>query len=204
MAFEVFVDEIDTDNIGGFDRVMPGSFHTAVVHLEEEGGKKGEMIVDFEILRGTTANQEGKVMRIYFRKDMDKPARKMMLAFAIATGLTTKAALDKHKADHTSPTLDFTTVIGKQVCMNLVEDNFNGKISTKLSWDEIFHPTDKRASHIPLNSVMLAKAGIVLPPGRNPDGAVSTSKPAATKTAAAPTASPAQAANVEDLLAGVV
>lgn len=205
MVIELTMDDLNVDAIGGFDRVMPGGFHGTIVAMTEDGGPKGEMTVDSEILRGTVANQEGKVHREFFSLNMNAPARKKIAALAIATGLVTKDQLVKDKADGVSRPLDFTQIIGKQICFNLEANEHLGKTYIRTRWDEIYHPTDKRANHIPLHVAMLAKAGIVLPPGRNPDGAVSTAKPAANtaKPAATPTASPAQAANVEALLEGV-
>lgn len=211
MAVEVFMDEIDTDAIGGFDRVADGGYHQKIVSIDEDGGKKGEMTVDFEILRGTTANQEGKVHREFFAKTSEKTARKKILAFAIACGLTTKLELDQHKAAGTSPNLDFAgKCVGRQVCMNISSSEYNGKTYTRMTWDEVFHPCDKRANHIPLHAGMLKSGGYVLPEGRHIDGAVKT----ATTTAnggsnvaaaakAATTAKPATGAaaqSVDDLL----
>jgi len=174
MAFECPMDDIETDKLGGFDRVMPGSYHQEVTFVDEEGGEKGEMIVAFECLRGTTTNQEGKEIRIYFSKSMEPTARKKIHALALATELITKEALDKHKANGTSPSYDFMKSVGKQVCANYEQNDYNGKISTRLVWDQIFHPADKRANHIPLHMGKIKEAGIKLPEGRHPDGAVKT------------------------------
>lgn len=206
MAIDVYMDEIETDAIGGFDRVQPGHYHAKVTYIDEEGGKKGELIAEFEILRGTTANQEGKVHREYFGRDAGKMARKKLLALAIAGGLTTKAALDKHKADGTSPSLDYTQIVGRQVCLDLELNEYNGKTSTRLAWDQVYHPSDKRASHVPVLLRMLTDAGIALPAGRNPDGAIQSKSNGSVTTAsaaAAPAATAKQAANVDELLAGV-
>lgn len=176
MAIEVFMDELDTDSIGGFDRVSPGAYHMKIVAVDEDGGQKGEMTVDFEVLRGNTANQEGKVHREFFKKTSEKTARRKMLALAIACGMTTKAALDKHKSEGTAPTLDFaSSAPGKNVCMNLEANDYNGKTYIRMAWDEVFHPADKRANHVPLLAPAIKAAGIVLPEGRNIDGAVKTS-----------------------------
>ena len=212
MAVEVYMDEIETDAIGGFDRVAPGSYHMKIVGLNEDGGKKGEMTVDFEVLRGTTSNQEGKVHREFFAKTSEKTARKKMLSFAIACGLTTKLELDKHKANGTAPVLDFAGQCeGKQVCVNLEANEYQGKTYIRMAWDEVFHPCDKRANHVPLHAVQLKAGGYVLPEGRNIDGAVKnatttanggTNAAAAAKaaTSAAKPATGAAAQSVDDLL----
>jgi hypothetical protein len=213
MAVEVYMDEIETDAIGGFDRVAPGSYHMKIVGLDEDGGKKGEMTVDFEVLRGTTANQEGKVHREFFPKTSEKTARKKMLSLAIACGLTTKLELDKHKAEGTSPNLDFAGKCpGRQVCMNIESSQYNDKTYIRMVWDEVFHPCDKRANHVPLHAAMLKAGGYALPEGRNVDGAVKnaalttanggTNAAAAAKAASAAKPAPTGAAaqSVDDLL----
>jgi hypothetical protein len=211
MAIEVYMDEVDTDSIGGFDRVAPGAYHMRVVGADEDGGSKGEMSVDFEVLRGTTANQEGKVHRELFKKTSDKFARKKMLALAIACGIVTKLELDKHKAAGTAPVLDFATgAQGKNVCMNIESHEYNGKTYTRMAWDEVFHPADKRANHVPLLAAAIKAAGIKLPEGRNIDGAVKNTNQAAanggTNAAAAANAAKSSAAeqkpasSVNDLL----
>lgn len=202
MALEIPVDDLDTENVGGYDKVAPGSYHMAITHVDENGGRKGEMIVKTEVLRGTTTNQESKEIAHYFANERTPLARRKILALAIAAGLTTKQELDQHKANGTSPTLDFNSIVGKQVCMNLEDNEYEGKHTTRLAWDEIYHPADKRASHIPLSVPHLKKAGIVLPPGRNPDGAVkSTSSPSASEkaTTKAKPEPAKQAASVDEL-----
>lgn len=211
MAFEVTVDNVDTDTVGGFDRVAPGSYHFEITHVDEDGGKKGEMVVKLEVLRGNVSNQEGKEIALYFAKDLSSAlAMRKILALAIATGLTTKQQLDQHKANGTSPTLDFNSVVGKQICCNLESNEYDGKTTTRLAWDEIYHPADKRANHIPLlmAKIKTANPPIVLPAGRNPDGAVKTggngnggAAGSATKTSTPKTPSPtSQARSVEEML----
>lgn len=201
MGFEVPMDDIDTETVGGFDKVSPGSYHQEITFVDEDGGTKGEMILKVEILRGTTANQEGKEFVYYFSKELSALNRRKILALAIAAGLTTKQDLDKHKLNGTSPVFDFNSIIGRQICSNLENNDYNGKISTRLAWDEIYHPADKRANHIPLLMVKIKAAGIVLPAGRNPDGAVKLgTQPTKEPTKSKP--EPAkQAASVDELLA---
>ncbi len=208
---EIFLDDIKTDSIGGFDKVQPGSYHLLVTFLDEEGGVKGETVVDFEILRGTTPNQEGKVQREYFSKDQKPLPRRKFLALAIACGLITKEQLDAHKANGTNPLIDFNQCVNKQCCANFEANEYEGKVSTRLKFDEIFYPSDKRANHIPLNMGMLTRAGITLPPNRHPDGilhngnvdgtagSVKTGKP----KGSGPVSSSATASNVDDLLGDV-
>lgn len=201
MPFEVPVDDVDTEKMGGFDKVAPGSYHLEITDVDEDGGDKGEMVVKFEVLRGTVSNQEGKELVIYFKKEMRGFPLRLIHSFAVACGMTTRQTIEQQKTNGTPPTYDFNPCIGRQVCANFEANEYNGKISTRLIWDEIYHPTDKRANHIPLLMAKIQKAGIKLPDGRNPDGAVQVAKPAAKPAsgAAKPDASK-QASNVDALL----
>lgn len=197
MPFEAPVDEIETDKIGGFDKVEPGSYHLEITNVDEDGGDKGEMIVKFEVLRGSVPNQEGKELLVYFTKSFKEFPLRIIHAFAIACELITTQQINQHKAAGTSPSYDFTTVVGRQVCANFKANDYNGKVTTRLDGDQIYHPTDKRANHIPVHLKKLEFAKIKLPEGRNPDGYVSTKKTAATSPK--PDASK-QASNVDALL----
>lgn len=183
MGFEVDLDDIDTDTIGGFDRVAPGSYHMLIVEVDEDGGRRGEMIVKAEILRGTTPGQEGKEIPLYFTRDMKPLSRRKMLALGIATGLTTKQEIDQLKAAGKTPFLDWQKMVGRQCCANLEDNEYEGKHSTRLAWDEIYHPADKRANHIPLliSKIQQHKPAIVLPPNRHPDGVLAAKNAAAAK-----------------------
>jgi len=199
MAFEAPVENIETDKIGGFDRVEPGSYHLEITSVDEDGGDKGEMIVKFEILRGNVPNQEGKEIAVYFTKSYKEFPLRIIHAFAIACGLITKQKLDEHKMAGTSPSYDFASCVGRQMCANFRRNEYEGKVSTRLDGDQIYYPTDKRANHIPLLMKKIVAAGIKLPEGRNPDGYTSPVKPELKKSPTTPNAAN-QAANVDALL----
>lgn len=177
MAREEMLDDVDLDNIGGFDRVEPGSYHMLIIGVNEDGGRKGEMIVDFEVLRGTTPGQEGKVYRESFSWSIERaknggpgmPTRKR-LALALATGLITKDGGNSCKAAGKPATIDYTAAMQRQVVINIEAGEYNGKPTARLAFDEIYAPGDKRCRHVPLVKAMLDAAGIVLPEGRDPNG----------------------------------
>lgn len=202
-------DDFDPEAVGGFDRVQAGSYHAQVVAVDPDGGKAGAMLVDFEILRGTTSAQEGKVHQEKFADDMKKTFQKKKAALAHATLIVTMEMMKAAKASKETINPDWSAMVGKQVCLNLVENESKGQMYTNLNWDEIWHPTDKKAQHVPLHAAMLTRAGIKLPEGRPIDGvkAAAASAPAgggATKAAADASASKSAQATVDDLLAGVV
>lgn len=167
---QIYANDVDVDSVGGFDRVLKGSYLTKIHSVDEESDSKGKMIVDFEIICGTTPEQAGKMHREWFEKTNQKMAVRKQIALAIAGGLTT---VDKIKAAKTSGEpvdIDYQDLIGKLVVINLEDNEYNGKTSTRIAWDEIYHPADKRVNHVPLNAGMLKAAGIVLPANRPVDG----------------------------------
>lgn len=212
MAFELYVDDVDLDDVGGkpFDRVAPGDYHMLVESIDEEGGKKGEMVVVLQILRGTTPGMESKSYTLELSKSFEKWPLRKLTAFAIATRLTSKELLEKAKAAKEAPVIDWPAAVGRTICMSLEDNEYNGKHYTRLAWDNIWSPIDKRAAHVPLHADALKRDGLALPDGRNVDGILA--KPngqqanggngkaqAATKTAASQ-----QSAAAPDPLAGVI
>lgn len=209
MSFEIPLDEVDTGRIGGFDKVEPGYFHFVITALDEEGGKKGEMVVDMDVLRGSVPGQEGKSHRENFSRELKSTPIRKLLALAIACEITTKEDLDKMRAAGTRPELDFSLCVGKQVCARIETNEHQGTIYHRVAWDEIWHPTDKRANRTPLAMDWIKSGGYVLPEGRNPDGVLAakadtTSKPPAGKKTTG-LEQPAQTKETaDDPLAGVV
>lgn len=198
-------DEFDPESVGGIDKVAAGSYHLQVVAVDPEGGKKGAMVVDFEVLGGTTPNQEGKVHQERFGTDLKKIIQKKRAAFAIATGIITMEMAKQAKAEKRDLEPNWEDAVGKQVCMNIVESE-DGKY-TNMNWDEIWHPADKKANHVPLNPGMIKRAGITLPADRPIGGtpkaaAVSSSQSSPASGSAAKSVAPP--ASVDNLLAGVV
>lgn len=211
MAFEIPLNEVDPDNVGGYDNVAAGYYNCIVTNVDEEGGKKGEMIVDLEIVRGTTAGQDGKSHRLFFVRSSQAFHVKKMLALAIAARLTTAEELKAMKAAGQSPKFDFPSAKGANIVVHLVVEEYpegSGKFSTKLAWDEIFRPEDKRVRHVPLHAGFLQRCGITLPADRPVDGIRATGPAGGGTGTAKPTAAnaapPPSSQAVNDVLAGIV
>jgi len=161
------------DNFDGFDKCGPGTFHFQVTAVQEEGGNKGELIVDLEALAGTDATQAGKPHREYFTKPnsaQKKEARintaKRMMLLALATKLITEEEIAALKKQGKGPSIDFTLAVGRQFVGKLMEEEYQGKKRCKMGFDlwPIGHP---KAAGVPLNEGMLSKQGDASP---NPFG----------------------------------
>ena len=157
MAIETFVDsKYDPDQ---YDSPAPGRYHVAVVKVDESGGKKGEMIVDFEVLAGTTPNQEGRGHREYFQKTQSAMGR--IHGLALALGMVTKDQLNQAKATGANLVYDFEAQVGKQLHLDLQESTYEGKVRVKVDF-RMYKIDDPRCASWPRNVGMLAQAGIKL------------------------------------------
>ncbi len=165
MAFEAPTDEFNDD---GFNEPAPGDFHMQLVAVDEDGGNKGEMICDFEVLAGSTPNQESKVHREYFQKTMKAFQRIHQLA--VALGMITVDQIKELKAAGKSPTYDFPAAVGKQLCMGVIDDVYEGKHRNKCNF-QMYRVDDEKVTSWPKNAAMLAKGGYVVKAPATPGGA---------------------------------
>lgn len=185
MAFEA---PVETGwNPDGFNGPAAGRYHAVVVKVDEDGGERGEMIVDFEVLAGSTPNQEGLKHREYFQKTIKAMSR--IHTLAIALGMITPDELKRCQAEGRAPSYDFEAQKGKHLCIGITDEEYNGKMKQKVNY-EMFRIDSQKVANWPKNVGMLKQAGITLP----------EPKPAAPATA---TGSSAKAAPAIDL-AGVV
>jgi hypothetical protein len=156
MGWEFDTDDFDPDRIDGFDVVADGRYHVQVDSVQEEGGKNQEMIVNFGVLSGTTAGQEGKNHQEYFSRS--PKAAKRALLFACATGLTTIEELKKAKEANKNPVIDFTLAVGRQLCIEIVAEEYQGKMRPKIGFG-IYSVDSPKAAGIPISQAAAAKAG---------------------------------------------
>lgn len=167
----------NVDEVGGEGRLLPGFYHMVCTDVQEEAGKNGEHLFDFEILAGTVPSMQGRKYRLTIANEMKKwPVRKL-LAFTFATGLNTPERQKAAEKAGEDPDIDLTAGISKQVVMELEESEYNEKVRTQLAWDNIYAVIDKRVAHVPLNKAWIDKAGIKLPEGRPVEGASKQREP---------------------------
>lgn len=153
MGWEFDANDFDPDTLGGFDNPKPGLYHVQIQKLDENGGKNGEMTVRFEVLSGTTPNQEGKTHLEYFTKSAK--AAKRALTFAVACGLTTIDELKAQKAAGKNPVIHFADAVGRQLCIGLEEDEYQGKKRVKVDF-RLWALDSPEAADIPMNKGALS------------------------------------------------
>ena len=137
-----------------------GKYHVQVVKVDEDGGQKGEMVVEYEVLAGTTPGQEGLVHRDYFAKSIKAMGRIHQLAMACR--MITAQQIKDLKEKGQSPTYDFVNdAMNAHLHVELFDDEYNGKTRTKCGFG-IFAIDDPKVASWPKNHGMLKSAGIAV------------------------------------------
>jgi hypothetical protein len=165
MVIEYNYDDFDPDKIGGqFDTVAPGRYHVMVAALAEEGGyDNASMVVDFDILAGTTPNQEGKQHREYIDRT-SKPGTSKAMSFYCAVGITTVAELKKLIEEKRNPAFDPMLAVGRQLCIEIQKEEWTDKKSgepksaNKIGF-RYFGIDSPKAAGIPISQAAAAKSG---------------------------------------------
>lgn len=147
----------------------PGTYHLVITATDEEPTSKDKKLidgfkVDFQAVEGTVRDADGKFTEANKTLDMvffnpkitDKNeglfARQKQAAFFIAAGLMTEEQLGGQEID-----IDLTKAVGRNVIATLEEDKQdNGKSFIRLSYADIFHIDDPRASKFPRNERALS------------------------------------------------
>ena len=156
--------EYGYDKLGKFDTVAPGRYHVMVAVVDENGGyDNASVVVDFDILAGTTPDQEGKQHREYLDRTTKSGTGKAM-SFYCAVGITSEAELEKCKEEKRNPVIDTTLAVGRQCCIEIQKEEWNDKKSGEpKSANKIgfrYFPVDSpKAAGIPISQAAAAKAG---------------------------------------------
>jgi hypothetical protein len=159
MPFEAPTDQWNPDAMA--DGPLPGQYHVQIVYVDEDGGNRGEMVIDYEVLAGTTAEQEGKRHRDYFSKTPKAMGRIHQLA--VACGMVDMDVLRQMKESGKSPLYDFASeAMNKQCCVELTSEEYQGKTRTKCGFG-IYRLDDPKVVKWPKHAAMLAKSGVAVP-----------------------------------------
>ena len=150
--------QIGTDDLGKMeDPPAKGNYHVAITVVDEEGGNSGEMIVDMEILAGTTPQQEGRIWRAYYPPTI--AFAKFFHRLAISTGLTTMEEVKKAELEKRGITYEFTKMVGRQLMITLHDEEYNGETRTKMAPFHVWSVIDPKCASWPKNEKMLKKGG---------------------------------------------
>lgn len=198
------------DEVGGRERPLGGWFHVAIHHWDETMQKKDEVVVDYQILAGTTPGQEGKVQREYVSmkkfngddntQNFENTIRRILVAAGVI-GLND--ALDR----------DVTAeVMGKQLVIEIEEREYDEKkdgvptgkkkkASGVGNFGNAVYPIGApEVAHVPLNQNALRLLGPVS--AANAATAAAGAANGSARPAATPTHTPAPVGNAAPAAAG--
>jgi hypothetical protein len=162
---DMFLDDVDPGKIGG-NYPAPGRYHGIVRAIDPNDPQTGKLVVDVEILAGTTPEQEGRVQRLFFAHQGSSPnataaAKRKKLTLAIALGLTSREEIAKAKAEGKPLRLDFRFGIGREFLFEVV---YNEKTKSKTSVDWGMWPLGApEAADIPIKRASTGDGGAALP-----------------------------------------
>ena len=154
--FDVDLDEVDTDKLGGFNSPVPGHYCGQITQIGY-GMPKWDACFwfDAEVLSGVPDNQTGKVQRLGF----DDPRRvadnrrgvcfSKLLTFAIAIGLTTDEEVKAKKAAKQKLSFDWDLAVGRLLCF-VVDANDKTRCGTSVKDFGYFATTSPKAAGIPM------------------------------------------------------
>ena len=149
---------IETEGVGAIaDPPIAGNYHVSIASVDEEGGNNGEMIVDFEVLAGSTKGMEGRNHRAYYSQTT--AFAQYFHRLAVIAGLITAEDLAKKIDAKEAIEYDFTKTVGRQAMITIHEDEYNGKKNLKMSPFHIWSVEDPTCQTWPKNEKLLKKAG---------------------------------------------
>ena len=143
-------DHFDPENPD--DRILPGKYHLMIQAVDDS--RDEYLAVDYEVLAGTVAGQEGKTGRE--RLYRSAKASKRIAMFLLAAKLTSLEALIESKNSGKKLVINMREAEGRQMCAELVKSE---KGFINWSFQGIWAVDDDQAKDIPKNSGLLAEAG---------------------------------------------
>jgi len=158
----------DPTKVGTGGRVKPGRCHAAMTKFDEYGEpKSGCHIANWEILAHDDPSQVGKVFKDFLGDPANVTSEKSaayaverILLYCYVLGVTTPEAMDAAKKGGEVPSLDLASANSRQAFLNLTEEEYNGKINTRISnaGFDIFGLNSPSAKDFPRNAAMTARA----------------------------------------------
>ena len=165
------------DDVGG-NRPLPGRYHVIIQDVDETFQKDAKsIIVDFEVLAGTTPGQEGRRHREYF--SVSEKAMPRLIRLAMVTQLIGPNEMRE---------VAFSQARSRQLIIELGEDEYQGKKRTKMSFAGMWEIGHADVKDVPLNQEALQFQA-----NQTPQAAATSQPPTTPPQAQPPQAAPASA-----------
>lgn len=141
----------DPSELEGFTQNKPGRYHATIAGFDDSLTVEADkVIVNFTLLAGTTPGEENKNYREYFGIATDK-ARKRLWRLAKVCGIIG----DDHIAAKQNIELTAQHFMGRQLVIELVEDEYQGKKRAKMDYFGMYALVDPATSAVPRNAAAL-------------------------------------------------
>lgn len=105
------------DDIQGNARPLPGRYHVIVKEVDESMEKVDKIIIEFEVLAGTTPGQEGRVVTEYFA--ITEKAISRLTRLALVLGLLKPGEEDRDVA--------FSESVGRDLVIEVEPNEYTNK-----------------------------------------------------------------------------
>lgn len=105
------------DDIQGNARPLPGRYHAIVKEVDESMEKVDKIIIEFEVLAGTTPGQEGRVVTEYFA--VTEKAISRLTRLALVLGLLNPGEEERDVA--------FSDAIGRDLVIEVEPNEYTNK-----------------------------------------------------------------------------
>ena len=151
-----------SSDVGGESTIVtaPGTYHCLVIKSADGASTKGNQMDGvsalLEVVAGTTKGQEERKFHLsLFDPDLSKSdaaqewSVKKQTAFAIAINQLDPSKLGEEVS------IEFGAGEGQQLFITLAENTYDGKTNLELSFANIYHVDDPRASGFPKNEAAL-------------------------------------------------
>lgn len=135
------------DLVSGYP--MPGRYHAIVQAVDATMTNEkypDQIMVEFQILAGTVPGQAGRKISTFFSVKKDAGVKRFT-AFAVAVGLMGYGEVKNVDPNH---------AIGRQLVIEVEEQEYQGKVSKRVAWSGIYGLDHKDAKDVPKDQTHLS------------------------------------------------
>ena len=129
-------------DLAAHDYPLAGTYHTRVDRANDDSEDSGKVIVDFEVLAGTTPEQKGKYHREYFATS--EAAMKRLNKLALVTGLIQPGQTTE---------VVFGNAVGRELVIELIDHDYEKdgekRTAVQISFLGMHSLTNKKFADVP-------------------------------------------------------
>lgn len=142
------------------DFATAGKAHVRVAKFEEHGSKSGDHVAHLEILAHSNPDDVGKIYKDYIPCPIrNGKAVFRIIEFMVGCGAITRQQVKDSQENDTDLEINPQGTVDRQMFIELVEEEYNGKTSIKVRGGrDYFRVDDPKCKDWPTNQGMLKRA----------------------------------------------